>query len=552
MNHMSRKTTVTTFFTLCALLLAAAPAFAQVAFTVSSLPQQARFEGLTETMGAVQATNNGTAGVVKAGSSVTVLYSATIVAFGTPQAVLTCSVGVTGTGGVCANPGASVTVGSVAGGQLTISFAADTTFATGAYILVSQVRVNVNALGTAATSVTATLSGTSAVPQAFPLTFTNATVPVAAIVNPATTLSLRVGPAVVQTCSVPAAGIAIAATTVGNATTVAWTPTAGQAGFALRVTERYPAALTSAADEVAFTGGTYVITNGTTVQVVLSGIPSGLAVQYQGNLNRVNSPAAALSTSGTNATLVVTPSTTSPAVTSTGAPITFTFVVAGDSTSTVEQVTFDFALGLPAAGATLSAVVGPLPALGATATVTAAVNIGPIQSAATIIAFAANQQGSTTTVASISDCVTNLLFPYITNQSGYDTSFSIANTTADDAAFGAGAAAAAQSGTCTLNFWPTTDTTAVTTGTSVFATTPNIPSGAVYAFSQSNAAYPFSGQSGYMIAVCRFLNAHGFAFLTNGFAQAAGPQLSHGYLGLILPNPIGTRVAGGVSESLNQ
>jgi len=315
-----------------------------------------------------------------------------------------------------------------------------------------------------------------------------------------------------------------------------------------------------ALDENSFTGGTYTITNGTTVQVVLSGIPSGLAVQYLGNLNRtnwVNGAAAtpgtfAVGSSATSGTLTVTPQAATAAVTSTGSPITFTFVVAGDSTSAVEQVTFDFGLGLPAAGATLSAVTGPLPALGTTATVTAAVNLGPVQSASTIIAFAANQQGSTTTVATISDCVTNLLFPYITNQNGYDTSFSIANTTADDSAFGAGAAASPQNGTCTLNFWPTTDTTAVTVGTAVFATTPNIPSGAVYAFSQSNPAYPFSGQSGYMIAVCRFLNAHGFAFLTNGFAQAAGPQLSHGYLGLILPNPIGTRVAGGVSESLTQ
>jgi hypothetical protein len=76
-------------------------------------------------------------------------------------------------------------------------------------------------------------------------------------------------------------------------------------------------------------------------------------------------------------------------------------------------------------------------------------------------------------------------------------------------------------------------------GTASQYTTPTIPAGSVYAFSQS--ATSFSGQTGYVIAVCRFLNAHGFAFLTNGFAQAAGPQLSHGYLGLVLPNPIGGR-----------
>jgi len=535
MNHMSRKIAVTSFFMLCALMLAAAPAFAQVAFSVSSLPQQARFEGLNETMGAVQATNNGAGGVVKAGSSVTVLYSGTIAGLATPQNVLTCSAGVTGTGTVCATGAPSVTVGSVSGGQLTISFGSDTTFATGAYILVSQVRVNVNGLGSAATAVTATLSGTSAAPQTFPLTFTNATVPVAAIVNPATSISLRAGPAVIQTCSVPGS-------VVPNVL-------AGGAGFSIRVTERYPAALTSAADETSFTGGatgTYVITNGTTIQVVVSGIPSGLAVQYQGNGNR-----AATSSSGTTASLTVTPVGTTAAVVSTGAPITFTFVVAADSTSAVEQVTFDFGLGLPAAGSTLAATAGALPPIGTTATVTAAVNIGPIQSAATIIAFATNQQGSTLTVATISDCVTNLLFPYVTNQGGLDTSFSIANTTADATAFGK-AIASPQSGPCVLNFWPTTDTTAVAIGTAVFATTPTIPSGALYTFSLSNPAYPFSGQTGYIIAVCKFLNAHAFAFVTSGFAST-GSMISHGgYLGLVLPNPIGTRVFGGASEALTQ
>src|SRR5258708_40167890 len=78
MIHMSRKTAVTSLFVLCGLLVAAAPAFGQGdQFQVSSLPQQARIEGLTETMGAVvvQATAPGT---IPAGSSVTGLYSVTI------------------------------------------------------------------------------------------------------------------------------------------------------------------------------------------------------------------------------------------------------------------------------------------------------------------------------------------------------------------------------------------------------------------------------------------------------------------------------------------
>jgi len=162
-----------------------------------------------------------------------------------------------------------------------------------------------------------------------------------------------------------------------------------------------------------------------------------------------------------------------------------------------------------------------------------------------IVSFATNNEGGGT-IATISDCVTNMLFPYVTNQNGYDTSFSIANTTSDDLAFGAGAGATPQNGSCTLTLWPTTDTTLAASsplGSTVQYTTPTISAGQVYAFSAGGNSTPFAGQTGYIIAVCRFLNAHGFAFLTNGFAQPAGPQLSHGYLGLVLPNPIAGRAA---------
>jgi len=78
-------------------------------------------------------------------------------------------------------------------------------------------------------------------------------VPVAAIVNPSTSLSLRAGPAVIQTCSVPGSVItpAVAGFAVGtsgalqaNAISASF-GTGTTALFSLRVTERYPAALTS-------------------------------------------------------------------------------------------------------------------------------------------------------------------------------------------------------------------------------------------------------------------------------------------------------------------
>src|ERR1035438_9735855 len=103
---------------LAAMLIMAAPAAnAQgVAFQASSLPLQARGEGLTETIGAVvlQAT---AAGTVPAGSSITIVYSGTIANASsfTGQAGLSCSLG----GTTCAAAGLST---AASGSQLTVQF----------------------------------------------------------------------------------------------------------------------------------------------------------------------------------------------------------------------------------------------------------------------------------------------------------------------------------------------------------------------------------------------------------------------------------------------
>jgi hypothetical protein len=484
--------------------IAAMPAFAAggVAFQASSLPVQVRGEGLTETIGAVvlQATSNGT---VVAGSSITVVYSGAITNSGsfTGQSGLSCQ-------SATACPGATVPTTvtiSASGTSATISFSAPLVFSSGDYLELSQVRMNVNGLGSGTSTVTATLSGTSGNPINNPITFTQSQVGVASIVNPSVTGSISSAASAIQTCSVP----------TGNT-------------FKVKVAENYPAALTSLTDESSFTPIT-TIANGSLVNVVISNVPSGLAINYTSS-----------SSAPTGSTITPTISSSTAAYqVSTGSAITYTFVITGDSTSSTENFTLTFGIGLPnSSNAGLATSSGTLPAIGTIVNATATVSLAP---ASGIVSFATNNEGGGT-VATISDCVTNILFPFVTNQNGYDTSYSIANTTSNALAFGAGAGAAPQNGSCTLSLWPTTDTTlasATPLGTASQYTTPTIPSGTVYAFSQS--ATSFSGQTGYVIAVCRFLNAHGFAFLTNGFAQSAGPQLSHGYLGLVMPNPISGR-----------
>jgi len=135
---------------------------------------------------------------------------------------------------------------------------------------------------------------------------------------------------------------------------------------------------------------------------------------------------------------------------------------------------------------------------------------------------------------SIARCVTTLLYPFVTNQAGFDTGFSIANTSRDP--FGT----PAQSGTCTLNYYggttgggaaPSPQTSAV------------VASGAtmVWTLSGGNAAVSITGTpgfQGYIIAVCQFQFAHGFAFITDGFGGV--PTIAEGYLALIIPNPSAT------------
>jgi hypothetical protein len=114
----------------------------------------------------------------------------------------------------------------------------------------------------------------------------------------------------------------------------------------------------------------------------------------------------------------------------------------------------------------------------------------------------------------INVCVTNLLFPFITNQAGFDTGLAIANTSQDP--FGT----PVQTGTCTLNWYGANAPAA--------APTPSVGPGTVWVNTVMNLAPNFQG---YMIAQCRFQYAHGFAFISDVGAR----NLAMGYLALVIP-----------------
>jgi hypothetical protein len=167
--------------------------------------------------------------------------------------------------------------------------------------------------------------------------------------------------------------------------------------------------------------------------------------------------------------------------------------------------------------ATLS--YAPTPAGGAFSATAA----GLASSTLTIPRFANGAAAAGTNFLNINLCNTALLFPYVTTaflvpgQSGFDTGISIANTTSDP--FNT----TNQSGTCTLYWYggPPGATTAATfptpstLGANGVCTTSCVPiiSGTT-ALTLASQNVP-ANWSGYMIALCNFQYAHGYAAVSD-------------------------------------
>jgi hypothetical protein len=144
----------------------------------------------------------------------------------------------------------------------------------------------------------------------------------------------------------------------------------------------------------------------------------------------------------------------------------------------------------------------------------------------------------------IDSCVTNLLFPFVTNQAGFDTGIAVSNTSTDPF----GTPQRQQSGACTVNYYGSSPGGAAPPAQ---RTASPVASGSTMAFvissGGSHGLTPTPGFQGYLIVQCDFRYAHGFAFVTDGPIGTA--RVAEGYLGLVMDAPIPTR--GSVSETLN-
>ena len=188
------------------------------------------------------------------------------------------------------------------------------------------------------------------------------------------------------------------------------------------------------------------------------------------------------------------------------------------------------AIGLPVTVAYISNTANNLPATG---TGKVSVNFAPLSSVATY-SYGASiprfcQPYTALNLYTINPCTCDLLFPFITNQSGFDTGVAIANTSLDP--FGT----TPQQGTITLYYYG--GTTGGGAAPPAQTTNDVVPAGQELIFTLSNggnfgiAATP--GFEGYMISVANFQYCHAFAFISDVGAQ----RLAEGYLAISLDVP---------------
>jgi hypothetical protein len=292
---------------------------------------------------------------------------------------------------------------------------------------------------------------------------------------------------------------------------------------------------------------------GTRFQAVFNNVPSGVSIYVStANVTTIAQNAGALvpATSPTYAQLVVSSTAsetvlnTAPTLSATGSNggVTYVAFTPASGTSTVTAVwevinsntstnqNFDFGVYLaysanvannsPATGPiTVTMTYAPIPPASAGSTGSGVL----ASSSPTIPRFIPGQNTAASTIATINICQTNLLFPFVTTITGFDTGIAISNTSMDPFATGP------QAGTCQLNWYGNNNSG--TTNTPIpFSTTPSVAAGTTWSTEASAAAMAGMGFTGYMIAQCNFQYAHGYA----GISDIGARNWVTSYLALVL------------------
>lgn len=162
-----------------------------------------------------------------------------------------------------------------------------------------------------------------------------------------------------------------------------------------------------------------------------------------------------------------------------------------------------------------------------------------------IPSFVLTQPEDLKPIFTITNCATNLLYPFVSSVTGFNTGIAVANVSKDP--FGT----VNETGICRVFFYGTTAGGGIDPTPQSFSK--SVPSGQVATFNMlfggpEYGIQPVVGFQGYVIISCNFRWAHGFAFVSD----PSNLQTAHGYLALILDPPgLQRRTGGSQSEALD-
>jgi len=263
--------------------------------------------------------------------------------------------------------------------------------------------------------------------------------------------------------------------------------------------------------------------SGTRFQFAYAGIPSGVTLYVPITVVGTGTSAPLTFQLTASATGAFSPVAASVPATS-GLPAGYAAITAtnGTATAVYEVTTTDNTV--PTESITIPGIFFFAADFATTALPAVTVTVTPAPTGSTNVPNFAPSSNPAINLNAWSVCQTSLLFPFVTNQLGFDTGIVLANTSTDP--FAAPGGAVATPGSCALNFY---GAGAPTPSTGVAAPGGSQASGTTNAFQVSSVAPGFQG---YLIAVCNYQYGHGYAFIEYDLTQGNG--IAEGYLGLVI------------------
>jgi len=418
--------------------------------------------------------------------------------------------------------------------------------AAGNYVVIHGFRAATNSLPagyqvTALVYASNTINGT---PATNPITFENGT-------NTIVVYTGYVYSTTALTSSVP--------TTPGQGSTcIGLTTPPGPYTWPVTITENYAGAWTSDTDETNL--AKYDATNGSNIAITVTGIPDGVTVTAPtptGGLIVNGGTYAAWLAAGAAVTWS-TPSPLTYVSAADGSSATFVYTILnterGVLVSTpvnlaVELATFTFTIASTGALHTglgpmqVSVTLQPPPSPGSTPPPYPAFSYP-------VFGLAEEDPGTPQTVFTFIDCVTHLIWPYVTNLNtpgggalaNWDTAIEVANPTSLPYSFVSIRPVSPQKGSCTFYYYSAGTATSPGPGTQAApivppTTTPYLNSGGIFAFMLSNGLYGAPGLvGGYAVATCGFQYAVGYGAIVENANGLGNWDLYANYLAGILPN----------------